>query len=316
MPGFENSNLFGESGPRNMLDYLQSRLAARDLSGEEALAMLSAVHQELTNPTTADRGLYQKYSGFMEALQAQMPEIHAYVVSAWKQHAEGKGETDQTDERIDDAVESSEAFEAGKPVLAKGIGSVTFEGSDELDEEGGEEEGEERDEPIEEDDKDASQNEFEKPVAEGSDEMQEPAEEAAREEMQESEDEVEKEDEKEEDNDESEPDEELEESRSGEEESEGGEEGEEKESEEQIDGKSEEPGDEGPKEQDDEAPDKEAEEDSGEIAEEVEEHESGEPAEGNKAEGEVVEDVESPGTNDVETEPFEEEDGGEAAGVD
>jgi len=313
MPGFENSNLFGESGPRNMLDYLQSRLAARDLSGEEALALLGAVHKELTNPVTADRGLYQKYSGFMEALQAQMPEIHAYVVSAWKQHAEDKSEADQPDERSDDAVESGETFEAGKPVFAKGIGSETIEGSDELEEEGGEENDEERDEPIEDDDKVASESKFEKPEAEGPDEMQEPTEESAREEMQESQDDVEKGDEKEEENDESESDEELEEARSDEEESEGGEEGEEKESEEQIDGKSEEPGDEEPKGQDEEAPDKEAEEDGGEIAEEVEEHESGEPAEGNKAEGEVIEDLESPGTNDVETEPFEEEDGGEAA---
>ena len=94
MPEFEYNNLFGESGPQNMLDYLQSRLAARDLSAEEALAMLGAVHEELNNPGSVDRAVYQKYSEFMEALRTEMPDVHDYVIVAWEQQrGENKDKT-------------------------------------------------------------------------------------------------------------------------------------------------------------------------------------------------------------------------------
>ncbi len=96
-----------------MLDYLQGRLAARDLSAEEALAMLGAVHEQLTNPANADRGVYQKYSEFMEALRTQMPDVHDYVVSAWEQRAENKDKADGEDERGFDDVEGNENLEIG-----------------------------------------------------------------------------------------------------------------------------------------------------------------------------------------------------------
>ena len=111
MPGFEYNNLFNETGPQSTLDYLQSRLAARDLSAEEALAMLGAVHQELNDPANADRGAYQKYSEFMEALRNEMPDVHDYVVSAWEQRGENYVKEDKSDEREDDNVEAGENLE-------------------------------------------------------------------------------------------------------------------------------------------------------------------------------------------------------------
>src|SRR5271157_614646 len=146
MPGFRYNNLFGDTGPQSMLDYLQGRLAARDLSAEEALAMLGAVHEQLTNPANADRGAYQKYSEFMEALRTQMPEVHDYVVSVWKQHAENKDKAKGEDERGSDNVEGNENHETGdsKSVSKSESGSTeggnTSEvGGDEEADEGGDE---------------------------------------------------------------------------------------------------------------------------------------------------------------------------------
>ncbi len=108
MPASEYNNLFNQTGPRSMLDYLQSHLAARDLSPEEALAMLGAVHEELNNPSNMDRGLYQKYSEFMESLRTEMPAVHDYVVSAWGQRGENKDQVEKGDEPEYDNVEAGE----------------------------------------------------------------------------------------------------------------------------------------------------------------------------------------------------------------
>ncbi len=112
MPAFEYNDLFNETGPQSTLDYLQSRLAARDLSTEEALAMLGAVHEELNNPANVDRVVYQKYSEFMEALRVEMPEVHDYVVSAWKQRGENSAKMYKADEHEEDNVEGSENLES------------------------------------------------------------------------------------------------------------------------------------------------------------------------------------------------------------
>jgi hypothetical protein len=113
MSASEHNHLFNQTGPQSMLDYLQSRLAARDLSAEEALAMLGAVHEELNNPANADRGAYQRYSEFMESLRTEMPDVHDYVVSAWGQRGESKDKTEKDDEREYDNVEAGEHPESG-----------------------------------------------------------------------------------------------------------------------------------------------------------------------------------------------------------
>jgi len=88
-----HNDLFNESGPKGMLNYLQSRLEAGDLSSEEALAMLSAVH-EVLGEGKADRNLYEAYSYFMGNLKASMPEVYEYVFAAWSRRG-GKGASDE-----------------------------------------------------------------------------------------------------------------------------------------------------------------------------------------------------------------------------
>src|SRR5258707_11151762 len=97
-----------------MLDYLHSRLDARDLSGEEALALLSAVHEDLSKSETSDRQLYQNYSKFMESLQTTMPDIHEYVVSAWQGQHDAQT-TSASRPEADAAWDDSEGDEDQRP---------------------------------------------------------------------------------------------------------------------------------------------------------------------------------------------------------
>ncbi|MCL4530295.1 MAG: hypothetical protein M1282_12880, partial [Chloroflexi bacterium] len=111
-----SNDLFKDSGAKGILDYLQSRLDARDLSSEEALAMLGAVHEELSRGQPEDRSIYRDYSGFMEALHDEMPDVHDYVVSAWAERGV-KDTSQETDS--DDAADEGEggAEEAGEAPL-------------------------------------------------------------------------------------------------------------------------------------------------------------------------------------------------------
>ena len=154
MPEFEYNNLFSESGPQNMLDYLQGRLAARDFSAEEALAMLGAVHEELSNSgTVVNCAVYQKYSEFMEALRTEMPDVHDYVVSAWEQRGQNNAEADDQDEREDDNSEDGENIEPEGTEAVKKSEAESLEGGDASEGGGDEDGGEEGDEPNEDEEK-------------------------------------------------------------------------------------------------------------------------------------------------------------------
>ena len=294
MPGFEYNHLFDESGPRSMLDYLRSHLAAGNLSAEEALAMVGAIHEELTDPTKTDRGLYQDYSEFMESLRTQMPQVHDYIVSAWNQRGGNKGGVNEGEERSDTDAEDGEALKTGDSRPVTRSAQAQFKGSDLSEERGGEEE---EDEPDEVEEKETDEKEAEDAEADKSDEVKEPEEESDKEEEPEAQnEEVDKEGEEEEDDDgENESDEEDESI-------------EEEKDEEDTEGEEGQGGEES-QEQGDEKPEEQGEGDGEEIAEEPEEKESSEAAEGNKVEGDVIEKAGPSGMEDVETEPFEEEDG-------
>ncbi len=79
----ESNNLFHGSNSRQILNYFLSQLQAGDLSSEEALAMLSAVHADLGKGSLADPTVYQSYSSAMKSLQQLMPKVYDYVVSTW-----------------------------------------------------------------------------------------------------------------------------------------------------------------------------------------------------------------------------------------
>jgi hypothetical protein len=188
MPLFDHDDLFRNSGPQEMLEYLQSRLDACDLSSEEALALLSAVHEELGHGKSAERSAYEAYSRFMESLRARMPEIHDYVVSSWGQRGGNilpvRGDPDGLVEQVEapgaggskvletgtekgfdetkaDQVGVTEEGmgEAGAEVEEQDDGKVGEAGEEESEEEEEEKEGEETEEKAEEEDERSQEQE-------------------------------------------------------------------------------------------------------------------------------------------------------------
>ena len=198
MPASEYNNLFNQTGPQSMLDYLQSHLAARDLSAEEALAMLGAVHEELNNPAHADPGVYQRYSEFMESLRTEMPAVHDYVVSAWGQRGENKDKTEKDDESEYDNLEAGERPESGNVETSKKSESGSPEDGDVSEKSDDEEDGEEGDEPDEKEEEadDSGEKASDESDAEESGETEEKSE---KDEEKEGEEEAGNEEEKEED---------------------------------------------------------------------------------------------------------------------
>jgi hypothetical protein len=83
MANYQYDELFHEPGPEEAIHYLWGRLQDRDLSQDEALALLSAVHQRLSMRGGGEPGAYFAYTRFMESLSHEMPVIHDYVVAHW-----------------------------------------------------------------------------------------------------------------------------------------------------------------------------------------------------------------------------------------
>jgi len=79
----KHRDLFHESRPPEILDYISERLIAGDLLPEEALAMFGVIHEALCRGDLADRHIYQRYSAIMQSLNIAMPEVYKFVVSEW-----------------------------------------------------------------------------------------------------------------------------------------------------------------------------------------------------------------------------------------
>src|SRR6266545_5518127 len=85
MPISENHrDLFFHSATSGKLDLFQSLLDSKDLTFEEALALLSAVHAELEQPKAHPSSMYIHYAEMVESLHQQMPEVHDQVVNVWR----------------------------------------------------------------------------------------------------------------------------------------------------------------------------------------------------------------------------------------
>ena len=91
MPTSKRDDLFRQAGPEAVLQYLQSRLDGRDLSPDEALALLSALHEQLGRSEAGDPRMYASYGRFMSALEQEMPDVHRYVVTKWAESRHPKG---------------------------------------------------------------------------------------------------------------------------------------------------------------------------------------------------------------------------------
>ena len=188
----DHNDLFHDSGLSGMLDYLSARLSAGDLTPDEALAMLGAVHEGLSSGDVADRSMFQQYSEIMRSLSQTMPEVHDFVVSEWsKRIGKESTRTDFWDEPGDEEeVAKSEAEKVRTQIEAAG---GTEEVEVEEEEAEGEEDQEEPDEEQEETEGEGEAAEIEAAETESDEDEEEGWEEAEEPEEQEELDEAEKE---------------------------------------------------------------------------------------------------------------------------
>ena len=297
MPNTQHSTLFQNSGPDATLDYLWSRLGSRDLSQDEALALISAVHRELSRSQAEDPSVYASYSRFMESLNRQMPVVHDFVVSRWSEsrYTTRRSQPESDADVVDAEAEVDRQSEPDDVVKAQPNQAARQDTTAEVGE--GEESGEpgepEEDEPEER-----------AGVAEGAKEGN--AEGGAEEDEPEEEPESEARGAK---NEEGEP-EKIEDSAEGTEAQEEGEEAEQAERE-----PDEQPQTEGEEAEGDESPEAETEGEAGEADQPESESEEGEPGEkGGEEESEWPEEFEPESPEPLEGEEAEGEAGEEAAG--
>src|SRR6266540_377229 len=77
-------DLFIHSDISHKLDLFRSLLDSKDLTFDEALALLSAIHAELRHPKVHPSSMYIRYAEAVESLHQQMPDVHDQVVNAWQ----------------------------------------------------------------------------------------------------------------------------------------------------------------------------------------------------------------------------------------
>jgi hypothetical protein len=83
---FQNRHdLFRSSDAADKLNLLQSLLDSKDLTSNQALALLTAIRNDLEQPQRGSSSTYRQYGAVIEALHKQMPEIYEQAVHAWQQ---------------------------------------------------------------------------------------------------------------------------------------------------------------------------------------------------------------------------------------
>ncbi len=80
----DHHNLFRNSDTTDKLNLLQSLLDSKDLTSEQAFALLNIVRTELEQSQRRNSSVYRRYSGVMESLRKQMPEVYEQVVNTWQ----------------------------------------------------------------------------------------------------------------------------------------------------------------------------------------------------------------------------------------
>jgi hypothetical protein len=147
------NDLFRDSGPQETLELLFSKIGANDLSADEALAMLSAVHNELGQGAATDIKVYQLYASFMKLLQNEKPDIYDHVVSSWNHKIKAdSSEMNDWDTNNGESVASDSNLHGVEANSESGFGNVKVE-------EGGSNEDEEPQEPGEIEEKEINQSE-------------------------------------------------------------------------------------------------------------------------------------------------------------
>src|SRR5512146_3145998 len=77
-------DLFVHAATPGKLDLFHSLLDAKELTFDEALALLSAVHVDLEKPKAHPSSMYMRYAETFETFHQQMPDVHDQVVNAWR----------------------------------------------------------------------------------------------------------------------------------------------------------------------------------------------------------------------------------------
>jgi hypothetical protein len=81
----DRHGLFRGSDTSDKLNLLQSLLDSKDLTVDQANALLHVIRVELERPGEGGAPLYRRYAEVMESLHKQMPEVYDQVVRAWQQ---------------------------------------------------------------------------------------------------------------------------------------------------------------------------------------------------------------------------------------
>jgi len=86
MPFYSSHNdLFRNTTIKDKLRLFQTLLEAKeDLNADLALALLKAIHKDLSTPQTQDRSPYKGYAETIESLRHRMPGLLKQVADSWK----------------------------------------------------------------------------------------------------------------------------------------------------------------------------------------------------------------------------------------
>src|ERR1051325_10518132 len=83
---FQNRHdLFRRSGTSDKLTLFQSLLDSKELTSDQALALLTAIRNELEQPQQRSSSHYRQYAKAIESLHRSMPDVYEQVVDAWQQ---------------------------------------------------------------------------------------------------------------------------------------------------------------------------------------------------------------------------------------
>jgi len=172
MPLSKNHHvLFQQSNVTDRMSLFQSLLDSHELTQDEALALLGAIHADLRQSQGQDGTIYARYARVMESLHSEMPDVHQYVVANWQMphtEADPLDDSSNTEPNIKQSQETkSEA--ADKPEITEGVEGGELEESKEFpeEEEESEEESEETEETDEEEPETEEETEAESEEAEG-----------------------------------------------------------------------------------------------------------------------------------------------------
>jgi hypothetical protein len=84
-----HKDLFRTATTMEKLIFFQTLLEGQMLNSGEALAFLKTIHMELTDQQGRYHSGYREFALGMNSLRHLMPEVHEWVIEAWRTRSEG-----------------------------------------------------------------------------------------------------------------------------------------------------------------------------------------------------------------------------------